>query len=72
MLLDLNSVGNKDGVKDEGYFQRSNKSKIYVILSLAIYTIFTTYFFRASLIARYNIQHLKKNTFMSSPLFKKS
>ena len=71
MLWDLNSVGNKDGVKDEGYFQRSNKSKIYVILSLAIYTIFTTYFFRASLIARYYIQHFKKNFHVFS-LFKKS
>ena len=61
MLLDLN-FGNKDGVsvRDEGFFQRSNKSKIYVILSQAIYTIFTTYFFLASLLARYYIQLKKK------------
>ena len=52
LFLDLN-FGNKDGIRDEGFFQRSNKSKIYVILSQAIYTISTTYFFLASLIARY-------------------
>ena len=51
MLLDFNG-GNKDGVRDEAFFQRSNKFKVSVILSQAIYTIFTTYFFLASLIAR--------------------
>ena len=45
MLLDLNG-GNHDG---EGFFR---SAKIYVVLSLVIYNIVTTYFYLACLIAR--------------------